>query len=545
GGSITIRHGGNGIIPFDIGDATTNGTAGAIASGNVTLAPQQSFPFTYKQDNIQIISVDAPNNSPVPPINPVDLEQPQNHVPELAVENNIPSVVVDTDVAFLENFFTNEFENYLNISNTPITTLAQAQSTLHQIEQTTGIKPALIYAIFVPATVSLPSETNGNQSQQKQSQKSTETLWQFNAQGLAERQETALSQENSLNQDTDELELVLVTSQGKPIRRQIRVTRQQVLRVAQAFRSAVTNVRSNREFLVPARQLYQWLVAPLEDDLQAQNINNLTFIMDAGLRSLPLSALRDEQGFIVEKYSVGLMPSLSLTDTRYVDVKKLDILAMGASEFTDENPLPAVPTELSIITDKLWQGKSILNQSFTLENLKQARSKIPYGMIHLATHGEFQPGKASNSYIQLWDSKLQFNQLRQLGWSNPPVELLVLSACRTALGDEEAELGFAGFAVQAGVKSALASLWYVSDTGTLGLMTTFYTQLKQAPIKAEALRQTQLAMLKGQVRIQQGQLFTPALEEGLPLPPELVGGGNTDLSHPYYWAAFTMIGNPW
>jgi CHAT domain-containing protein len=119
----------------------------------------------------------------------------------------------------------------------------------------------------------------------------------------------------------------------------------------------------------------------------------------------------------------------------------------------------------------------------------------------------------------------------------------VLSACRTAVGDEEVELGFAGLAVQAGVKSALASLWYVNDEATLGLMSEFYQQLTTAPIKAEALRKVQLAMISGKVQIKNQQLITS--EGKLPLPPELTGGGNRNFSHPYYWSGFTMIGNPW
>jgi CHAT domain-containing protein len=130
-----------------------------------------------------------------------------------------------------------------------------------------------------------------------------------------------------------------------------------------------------------------------------------------------------------------------------------------------------------------------------------------------------------------------------MGWNDPPVELLVLSSCRTALGDEEAELGFAGLAVQAGAKSALASLWYVNDEGTLGLMTQFYEQLKTAPIKAEALRQTQLAMLSGQVQLENGQLRT--VGGTITLPPELKQLKNRQLTHPYYWAAFTLVGSPW
>jgi CHAT domain-containing protein len=120
---------------------------------------------------------------------------------------------------------------------------------------------------------------------------------------------------------------------------------------------------------------------------------------------------------------------------------------------------------------------------------------------------------------------------------------VVLSACRTALGDEEAELGFSGFAVQAGSKSALASLWYVSDEGTLGLMSEFYQRLKTAPIKSEALRQVQIAMIKGEVRLSGGKLITS--QRKIDLPPILQQLGDRELQHPYFWAAFTMIGNPW
>ena len=265
--------------------------------------------------------------------------------------------------------------------------------------------------------------------------------------------------------------------------------------------------------------------------------------MDSGLRSIPIAVLHDGNGFIIEKYSVGLMPSFSLTDTRYVPLKNLQILAMGASQFTDENPLPAVPFELLTISQNIWSGKSYLNETFTIENLKTARASQPFGILHLATHGEFKPGKASDSYIQFGNEKLQLDQLRELKLNDPPIELLVLSACRSALGDNQAELGFTGLAIQAGVKSALGSLWYVSDEGTLGLMTTFYEQLKQAPIKAEALRQAQLAMINGKVRLGNGQLVTPS--GPIALPPELANLENSNLSHPYYWSAFILIGNPW
>ncbi|MEM1242203.1 MAG: CHAT domain-containing protein, partial [Cyanobacteria bacterium P01_H01_bin.26] len=171
------------------------------------------------------------------------------------------------------------------------------------------------------------------------------------------------------------------------------------------------------------------------------------------------------------------------------------------------------------------------------------RARKPYGIVHLATHGEFKAGSLDNSYIQFWDQRLSLDQVRSLGLNNPPVELMVLSACRTALGNEEAELGFAGFAVQAGVKTALASLWKVDDVGTAGLMTQFYTSLQTEPIKSAALRQAQLAMLNGEIRVEGGQLVWSG--GTLPLPEELSQIDSSLFSHPYFWASFTSIGSPW
>ncbi|HEY9653571.1 MAG TPA: CHAT domain-containing protein, partial [Coleofasciculaceae cyanobacterium] len=202
-----------------------------------------------------------------------------------------------------------------------------------------------------------------------------------------------------------------------------------------------------------------------------------------------------------------------------------------------------VPIELSTITQQLWKGKFFLNAAFTLENLKDQRRQQEFGIIHLATHAEFNPGDPSNSYIQLWNRKLRLDELQELQLSEPPVELLVLSACRTALGNEDAELGFAGSALQAGVDSTLATLWYVSDRGTLALMTDFYRQLSQIPIKSEALQQAQIALIRGNVRIENNRLYYSG--KSITLPPEWSKDEVLNLSHPYYWAGFTLVGNLW
>ncbi|NJO75660.1 MAG: CHAT domain-containing protein, partial [Leptolyngbyaceae cyanobacterium RM1_406_9] len=398
-------------------------------------------------------------------------------------------------------------------------------------------KPALVYIGFVPV------ESTFNSGFPEREATASQQFEQFLDRQSSEPESVALSFEP---QPTDELELLLVTSTGNPIRKRLAgVTRAEVEQARRRLVSQITDPRLlGSGYLPPAQQLYQWLVAPLEQDLQDQEIENLSFILDTGLRFTPLAALHDGNQFLVEKYSVGLMPSLSLTDTRYTNLQNLEVLAMGASEFTDQVPLPAVPTELQTIVQNLWPGRVFLNAEFTVQNLREQREQRPYGILHLATHGEFRPGGLEESYIQFWNQKLRLNEIRQLGLNDPPLELLVLSACRTALGDDQAELGFAGLAVQAGAKSALASLWYVSDEGTLALMTEFYSQLRQVPIKAEALRQTQIAMLKGEVRLQDGQIYS-SRSETISLPEGVVRNETQDLSHPFYWAAFTLIGSPW
>ncbi|NER37736.1 MAG: CHAT domain-containing protein [Oscillatoria sp. SIO1A7] len=346
----------------------------------------------------------------------------------------------------------------------------------------------------------------------------------------------------------EQLEIVVLTGAGDPARLSIpEAKREIILPLAKKFRGELTDLRKLRttSYLPVAQQLYQLIVAPMEAILQERNIDTLLFSMDPGLRSLAVAALHDGEQFLAEKYSTAVIPSFSLSDLRYRSLENASVLAFGASEFTKLAPLPAVPVELATITSELGVEEFFLNEDFTLENLQSQRSAKPMPIIHLATHAEFVPGVASNSYIQLWDEKLTLDQLPGLGWSEPMVDLLVISACRSALGDKEAELGLAGIAVQSGVKTALASLWYVSDEGTLVLMSEFYRQLKQVPIKAEALRLAQLAMIRGELKIENGRIISSKQGKDIQLPEQLAGLTNDDLSHPYYWSAFTAIGSPW
>jgi CHAT domain-containing protein len=533
GGTVTIQHGGRGIIPFTVGDAGINGTQGAITRGNAnrvqTISPIRIFPSTYTQDadRLQIISVPGT----VAPLQPFPfLEQrppyldPKDSISSLAnlignetgattlidrnpnpgdynlswnypnnqITFNVPPVV--DPVESIDRDFEAEFERYFRENLTDkVVTSSSLRETLQEIEAQTGKKSAVVYARVLP----------------------------------------------------DQLELVLVSPKGSPVRTTVAVDKKTVCSEVNKFRYAVTD-RFIDSYLSRAKTLYKWLIASLKTDLDAAKIDSLIFSSDDCLRSLPLAALHDGQQFLIEKYSVGSIPSVSLTDTSYKALQNAQVLGMGASEFpnSQQNPLPAVPVELSTIIKEFPQGQSFLNEAFTPKNLREIRRRRRFDIVHLATHANFT--SKQQNYIQFWDTKLGLNELRQVKWYAPPtVELLVLSACETALGNEDAELGFAGLAIGAGVKSVLASLWSVDDAGTLALMTEFYHQLSQPSVttKAEALQKAQLAMLHGQVRIESGQLV--GIGTNVTLPPEVGNGGDRTFSHPYYWSGFTLTGNPW
>ncbi|MGG6298155.1 CHAT domain-containing protein [Leptolyngbya sp. AN02str] len=524
GGTLT-----RGGVPLAVGDTVLSTDVLVFTPAPGTTEPITAFTIEAGDlnNNVPVLATSTPveftvsiNPPPPPPPPPPPFDPPVEPVPDRPDVNPPPDLLEPSGRSRQIDTRTSQLEEGLNDEFSPLgdpiefKTLDDAQNIAQEIEQATGVKPAFIYISFLPAGGDLLS-----------------TVVTPNA--------------------TDELELVLVTSRGGLVRRRVPgVTREQVMQVAQEFRNQVTNPRNvrNTRYLASSQQLYQWFVDPLIAELTQYEIDNLVFLPAAGLRSLPYAAMHDGKQFVIERFSIGLMPSLSLTDTRYVDVRNAQVLAMGVSASTQgQTPLPAVPLELNTLALKLWPGRIFLDDTTTINNLTTVRQEQPFGIIHLATHADFVAGSLDESYIQLWNERLRLNEIKQLGWNDPPVELLVLSACRTALGDDMAELGFAGLAVQTGVKSAVASLWYVSDAATAALMTRFYDSLRTSPIKAEALRQAQLAMARGEVSVDEsGRLQGLGSVGSTILPAESSRDilGQT-LAHPYYWAAFTMIGNPW
>ncbi len=275
--------------------------------------------------------------------------------------------------------------------------------------------------------------------------------------------------------------------------------------------------RATEEYLIASQAVYDALIRPMADDLAAARPATLVFINDGVLRKVPMAALHDGKQFLIEKYPIATTPSLSLTTRRPFARQNMQALILG---LTVAQPpfaaLPNVGTEVKGV-QRILGGTELVDQAFTLNQMQQRLEKNNYSIIHMATHGKFGADAAS-TFLLAYQDRITINQLdevlRRRG-GNAPVELLTLSACQTAAGDNRSALGIAGVAVRAGVKSALATLWFINDEATVPLIEEFYKQLQQPDMtKAEALRQAQLKLIT-----------------------------NREYNHPAVWSPFILIGN--
>lgn len=276
---------------------------------------------------------------------------------------------------------------------------------------------------------------------------------------------------------------------------------------------------SNKKRLQLSQTMYDWLIRPARNELEKSGVTTLVFVLDGILKNLPMAALHDGQKYLVENYSIALTPGLQLLEAQALTEQKLQVLAGGLSQSKDGFiPLPGVELELQEIASSI-DTQVILNEDFTNKTLQDKLDRISFPVVHLATHGQFS-SKRQETFILTWDDRLNLDKLDLLlrNREQPnikPIQLLVLSACQTALGDRRAGLGLAGVALQSGARSTVASLWSVNDRSTADLMREFYQQLIKSPIsKAEAIRQAQLFLLH-----------------------------QSEYEHPFYWAPFVLIGN--
>jgi CHAT domain-containing protein len=276
--------------------------------------------------------------------------------------------------------------------------------------------------------------------------------------------------------------------------------------------------RTTRQYLRPAQRLYDWLIRPLEGELADANVDSLVFVPDAALRTVPMAALHDGRQFLVAKYALAITPGLKLTDPRPLDRTRPRLLAVGVTESVQGfAPLPEVAAELASLRE-IFGGTTLLNAQFSIANVEKELKGGAYTMVHIASHGEFG-GDVEKTFLLAFDGKVSMDRLDELiglfKYRDEPLELLALSACDTAGGDDRAALGLAGVAVKAGARSAVATLWSVHDEASATLVADFYRELKKPSIsRATALRRAQLKLIE-----------------------------DPRYQHPGFWSAFLLINN--
>jgi CHAT domain-containing protein/tetratricopeptide (TPR) repeat protein len=327
------------------------------------------------------------------------------------------------------------------------------------------------------------------------------------------------------------------------------------------FRKQLLDTNSNA-FLATAQRLYGWLIEPFASQMATAGIRELVIVPDGFLRLIPFAALHDGREFVAQHYIVSTVTGLTMTATsapRNAQVMSLlaglsepgpvvdTLLSMGfTGEPTEDSSaraivvpaqapastptrelaadeaalrhelvLPAVETEIQELRP-FGRSVSLLNADFTVARFQREVRTGRFSVIHIATHGFFGDS-ARESFLLAFDNIIRIDDLQNLiagsDVQSAGIELLTLSACDTATGDDRAPLGFAGAAIKARARSVVGTLWAVSDAAAEQFMAAFYSGLAQQG-KAEAVTQAQRALIR-----------------------------SPQFSHPFYWAPIVLIGD--
>ena len=283
-----------------------------------------------------------------------------------------------------------------------------------------------------------------------------------------------------------------------------------------------------------ASQLYEWLIRPIENDLESSSIKTLVFVLDGVLRSIPLGVLYDaqQQNYLLDQYAIAVTPGLDILGAKVSNFTYRKALIAGLTTPPPErliirgekfnfSLLENVSAEVKAIRSLLPQSDLLEADQFTPANFRAKLNSTFYPIVHLATHGIFRSDPQKTFLLADGGQPIILDELQRVlqGQQTRPeaIELIVLSACETAVGDRRATLGLAGATIRAGANSTLASLWSVNDQSTALIMERFYQELtkKQPMTKAEALRNAQRGIRQE----------------------------HKEYDIPYYWAPFVLVGN--
>ena len=513
GGQIALQTGGLGS--FVVGDPALNGSAGFFTTGLTRLEVGTIIPVllgsTFTQGGISI----TPGGFLSNPADrqPIDPKAGDTLIPIPKAEVQPSSNPIDERILAIRDVFKKEADRYFREGN-----LAKAFD---------AIESAYVAELETFTGQSLGKEAINIEN--------TQDLLSTVAQQTGD---VAALIYPVLLDDRIEILVVPPKDRGKPFSQSTVAANQQTIQeVISDYRNNLRDVGSN-DFLEQSQQLYDWVIRPIEKQLSDLKVDTLIFAMDSGLRVTPPAALHDGKQFLIQRYAIANIPAIRVTRIEERNRKATRVLAMGLTESVQGfSALPSVDIEIRTISSDLLQGDAFLNKEFTVNNLQNQRQQGVYNILHLGTHAQFVSDTSKESFIQFWDSRLRLSQIPKLRFDNPVIDMLTLSACQTAVGNN---LGISGLAVESGARSVLASLWEVSDAGTAPLMISFYKSFPDAANKAQAMRQAQMSLLSGKVLIDQDKILGI---EGFPDIPLPKGLGVIDLSHPFYWSSFILVGN--
>jgi CHAT domain-containing protein/uncharacterized protein HemY len=331
----------------------------------------------------------------------------------------------------------------------------------------------------------------------------------------------------------DRIELILTTADAPPIHRTVKIARSDLSKKILQFLGDVRDPQSE-DVKKSSQELYNILIRPIESDLNQAGAKTIIYAPDGLLRYIPIAALYDGKQWLVERYATNIITANNLTNLEPKISRNFRVLA-GAFPPQDISlkvdnrtysfvGLKSAIIEVNQIAKNFPNTTKLLGASFKRVDTEKELSENNFGIVHLATHGNFIPDAPQNSFIVFGDGEsIKLKDIRN--WTLKNVDLVVLSACQTALGSikENSEgvevVGLGFYLTESGAKAVIATLWKIDDTGTEALMGRFYTKLSQADLPSvEVLRQAQIDMIRSQ-------------------------NGSRDYSHPYYWAPFILIGN--
>jgi len=271
------------------------------------------------------------------------------------------------------------------------------------------------------------------------------------------------------------------------------------------------------DFLPYSKALYDGLLRPAVEAGFIVDDEPLSFVLDAPFQTVPMGILHDGQQYLVATHLLSNSLQIRQSAMPSASSRALFVgLSEQAPSFSEPlapmgiRPLPETEFEAASLKRYL-RSKVLLDGDFTAEQLEDEVAADDYQIVHISTHGQFS-SVPERTFLVAWDRLIDIQEMAQIFQGAGNIDLLVLSACQGAVGDERSTLGLAGLAVQSGARNAIASLWLVDSTGSSVLMDRFYEGLIQGLNSAEALQQAQVMLLQ-----------------------------SSAFSHPFYWAPFVLI----